>query len=271
MLRDLGVINGPVLLFGGPYSNAQATRALFAEAKARRISGGDMICTGDVVAYGAAPQVTVEMIRRSGAAVVAGNCEKQLGAGASDCGCGFAADSACDRLSRGWYAHAARHVDATSRAWMRACPDVISFRHQGARYAVVHGGMTDVARFVWPSSEEAVFDAEWRAVETAIGPVDHIIAGHCGLAFIRETARGRWINPGVIGMPPNDGRQQTRFGLLDGGEVRIHRLTYDAEAAATEMGRAGLTQGYETALLSGYWPSEEILPEVLRGPSLANG
>lgn len=271
MLRDLGVINGPVLLFGGPYSNVQATRALLSEAEAYGIPGRQMICTGDLVAYCAAPHATVELIRQSGAAVVAGNCEKQLGEGAPDCGCGFDEDSTCDLLSMGWYPFALRHTDEAARAWMRACPDVISFRHQGARYAVIHGGMTDIARFIWPSSEAAVFDSEWRAIETEIGPVDHVIAGHCGLAFIRETARGRWINPGVIGMPPNDGRQQTRFGVLDGGEMRIHRLSYDADAAAAEMQRAGLTQGYDAGVLSGYWPSEDILPAPLRGPSLASG
>nr|WP_299963015.1 metallophosphoesterase family protein [uncultured Roseobacter sp.] len=271
MLRDLGVINGPVLLFGGPYSNAQATRALLAEAAARGLGGAQMICTGDVVAYGAAVRTTVELIRTSGAAVVAGNCEQQLGAAAEECGCGFEPGSTCDLLSAGWYAHARDQADAAAKAWMLACPDMIVFRHQGARYAVIHGGVTDVARFVWPSDADAVFEAEWQEVEAAAGPVDHVIAGHCGLAFIRETPQGRWINPGVIGMPPNDGRQQTRYGILDGGEVTIHRLRYDADGAAAEMRRAALTQGYDGALLSGYWPSEDILPEDLRGPSLASG
>ncbi len=30
---DLGALNGPVLVFGGPYSNLHATRALKAEAE----------------------------------------------------------------------------------------------------------------------------------------------------------------------------------------------------------------------------------------------
>lgn len=268
---DLGTINGPVLLFGGPYSNRQALEALLSKADARGMKGSDIICTGDVVAYCGDPQASVDLMIQSGAAVVAGNCEKQLGQGAADCGCGFEDGSACDLLSMGWYPFALSRVASPARQWMNACPDIISFQHLGARYAVIHGGVTDIARFIWPSDPEAVFAEEWQAIEAAIGPVDHVIAGHCGFAFVKETARGRWINPGVIGMPPNDGSPQTRYAVLERGEVSIHCLSYDAKAAARDMRAAGLTQGYDAALLSGYWPSEDVLPDVLRGASLASG
>ena len=269
--RDLGVLDGPVLLFGGPYSNLHALEALIAQASTRGIGPAQMICTGDVVAYCAQPAPTVARMRALGCAVVAGNCEQQLARGAADCGCGFEEGSACDLLSDAWFNFATQRVGIEDKEWMGDLPDIISFHHQGARYAVLHGGATDVARFVWPSSERSVFIEEWRVVEEAIGPVDHIVAGHSGLPFIKETGQGRWINAGVIGMPPHDGRQQTRFALLDGGEVQIHRLDYDAAAAAQAMAEAGLPDGYRQGLQSGYWPSEDVLPPDLRLPSLASG
>ncbi|WP_300029788.1 metallophosphoesterase family protein [uncultured Roseobacter sp.] len=271
MLQDLGVIDDPVMLFGGPCSNADATRALFDEASARGIKPAHMICTGDVVAYCGAPDETLALIRGAGIPVVAGNCEKQLASGAGDCGCGFEEGSVCDLLSAGWYSYANARVSAQDRAWMAQCPDAIVFTHQGARYAVIHGGVTDIARFVWPDSPDAVFEQEWRALEAVAGAVDHVIAGHCGIPFIRETDRGRWINAGIIGVPPHDGRQQTRCAILDGGDVLFHHLSYDASRAAERMIKAGLVQGYERALLSGYWPSEDVLPVSLRVPSLASG
>ena len=88
---------------------------------------------------------------------------------------------------------------------------------------------------------------------------------------MRETARGLWINAGVIGMPPHDGGAQTRYAILDEGTVRIHNLHYDASAAAAQMRDVGLTQGYEVALQSGYWPSEDVLPVSLRVPARASG
>ena len=97
--QDLGQLNGPIVLFGGPYSNLQALYALFDRARALGVGPDRMICTGDVVAYCADAHAVSGRMQDSGIAVVAGNCEKQLAAGAMDCGCGFEDGSACDLLS----------------------------------------------------------------------------------------------------------------------------------------------------------------------------
>lgn len=263
-LRELGEIGAPVLLFGGPCSNLQATRALLARARAARIGPDRMICTGDIVAYCAQPAETIAEIRAAGCAVVAGNCEKQLAAHRMDCGCGFAAGSTCDRLSAGWYAHADAHVGAGDRTWMAGLPDMVTFRQGGRRFAVIHGGATDVSRFLWPVSPEAEFAEEVEFVQSVAGGVEGIVAGHCGLAFRRRVAGVDWINAGVIGLPANDGRSQTRFAILKDGRAEFHALSYDHAAARAAMAAAGLTQGYDTALESGYWPSEDVLPPGLR-------
>ena len=59
---DLGELDGPVLIFGGPYSNLHATKALKAEAEKLGIPADRVLCTGDVVAYAAAPDATTELI-----------------------------------------------------------------------------------------------------------------------------------------------------------------------------------------------------------------
>jgi hypothetical protein len=43
----------PVMVLGGLYSNLEATRAALAEAARLAIPADRIICTGDVVAYGA--------------------------------------------------------------------------------------------------------------------------------------------------------------------------------------------------------------------------
>jgi predicted phosphodiesterase len=269
--KHIGVLDGPVLVFGGPYSNAQATDAVLAQAAALAIPSNHLICTGDVVAYCGAPRRTVAAIRASECTVVAGNCEIQLAAGALDCGCGFEGGSACDILSVGWFSYASQSVRGEDRAWMGSLPDIVTFDHHGARFAVVHGGKTDVSRFIWDNSAATVFDEEWDAIERLVGPVDHVIAGHCGVPFVKMTQRGRWMNAGVIGMPPHDGAADTRYAVLDHGVFSVQTLTYDVAGAVTDMQAAGLTQGYHTALQSGFWPSEDVLPQGLRLSGLANG
>jgi predicted phosphodiesterase len=272
-VRDLGELRGEVLLFGGPYSNLQASRALLAQAEALQIPPERRICTGDVVAYCADPVATLALWRGRGlepgrrheqAQIVAGNCEKQLAVAASDCGCGFEADSACDLLSRGWYPYADAAMDAGARAFMAGLPDVIVFGHAGRRYAVIHGGLHDVARFLWPVSDAAALQEEITAIQALVGHVDAVIAGHSGIAFQRRIGAVDWINAGVIGMPGHDGNAQTVYAVLGADGVRFARLDYDATGAQAAMQAAGLVQGYERALTTGHWPSEDVLPAQMR-------
>jgi len=262
--RDLGTLQGDVMICGGPYSNLQATRAVFEQARLRGIAADHVICTGDVVAYCGAPAQTVAAVRASGCAVIAGNCEIQLAQNADDCGCGFEEGTTCDRLSMAWYEFARKQISDTDRAWMAALPDVASFTHHGKRYGVIHGGIRDVAAFIWASDSEERLMSEWLALEVIVGPLDAVICGHSGLSFMRETARGAWINAGVVGMPPHDGGTQTRFALLRAGSATIETLTYDVAGAVADMDAAGLPHDYRDALRSGYWPSEDVLPEALR-------
>ncbi|MGR3712208.1 MAG: metallophosphoesterase family protein [Shimia sp.] len=270
-IRDLGELSGEVLLFGGPYSNLQATEAVLAVADARGVAAQNVICTGDVVAYCAEPAQTVACIRASEAVLVAGNCERQLAAGAMDCGCGFEAGTTCDVLSAGWYAHVDREIGITDRAWMADLPDIVVFRHNAKRVAVIHGGVTDIARFLWSTSDEAAFEEEISAIVGKVGAVDMVIAGHSGIAFQRDVAGVQWINAGVIGMPGHSGRQKTEFVVLSDAGAEILALDYDVQTASEKMRSVGLQQGYQKALLSGYWPSEDVLPPDLRLASRASG
>lgn len=258
-IADLGAVEGEVILFGGPYSNLAALEAL-----AERVGATPAICTGDVVAYCGAPAETVTRLRALGWPVVAGNCERQLAEGAGDCGCGFGEGTECDLLSRGWYAHADAALDADACAWMAVLPDMAVFSHSGRRYAVIHGGATAINRFLWPSSPEAAFAEEVAAITAAVGPVDAVVAGHCGIAFQREVAGVHWINAGAIGLPPHDGRPETRFVRLTGQGAVIERLDYDWQAAQSAMRAVGLVQGYDATLETGVWPSEDVLPDELR-------
>ena len=258
-IDDLGELNGEVTVFGGPYSNIQALVALMATAR------GTLICTGDLVAYCGSPNAVIERIQESDVHLLAGNCEKQLAANALDCGCGFEDGTTCDLLSSAWYAYANAQVGADARAWMARLPDVLTFTQMGRKTALLHGGITDVALFLWSVSPEQHFLEELDALNILCGDVDVVIAGHSGIAFEREIAGVRWINAGVIGMPPHDGTARTEFlRISDIGEYRFERLSYDVDSAVKDMQDAGRTQGYHRVWSSGVWRSEDVLPQALR-------
>lgn len=264
MVRDLGRLDGEVLVFGGCYSNLQATRALLAEATRRGIAADCMICTGDAVGYCADAEAVARLLRQEGCPVIAGNVERQLSAEAGDCGCGFKVGSMCDRLSTQWFTHAKSQISPDTLRWMAGLPDFLTFRHRDRRYAVVHGAVSKIARFIWPVTDAADIHAEFDLAASIFGPVDVIIGGHSGIAFDRALGNRNWINAGAIGMPPHDGRAMTRFAILTDRGCRIERLTYDAADAAGAMRRVGLPEEYAGTLETGVWPSEDILPRELR-------
>src|ERR1051326_1251680 len=257
--RRVLALYAPVLVFGGPYGNLEATRALLAEAENLGIAGERMICTGDVVAYCADPAASVELVREAGGRVVMGNCEESLAAGNGDCGCGFAPGSACEKLSAAWFAHAERALDADARAWMAGLPRRIDLDFEGRRLAVVHGGTCRINRFVFASTAPGVKAAELEAADA-----DAVIAGHCGLPFTQIIRGKLWHNPGAIGMPANAGTPRPWFSLLvpqaHGLRIEHRALDYDHAAAARKLRAAGLPEEYALALLTGMWPSCDVLP-----------
>lgn len=256
---DIGEFDAPILVFGGPYSNLEATEALMAAAEWRNIPADHMLCTGDVVAYGAEPQATVNLIRAAGIAVVMGNCEESLGEDSSDCGCGFEKGSACDVLAAQWFAYASRALDAQAKAWMRSLPRQIDLTLGGRRLTAIHGSVSQINRFVFASSAGADKLAECKQVAT-----DGVIAGHCGLPFSQFVDGHLWHNAGVIGLPANDGTPRVWYSVLhprnESIVVEHCPLAYDHQTAAAKMREYGLPLAYADSLISGRWPAEDILP-----------
>jgi len=266
--QDIGDLSGgPLLLFGGAYSNLQALEALLALAKDELcIPKERIIHTGDVVAYCAHPLETSMLLRQSGIHCLMGNCEESVGQGSLDCGCGFPEDSACNAYSINWYAYVMKEFkDDTSglKAWMGSLPRRIAFSFAGRRFAVVHGSPAFISKFLWPSDEEQVFEEDWRHLPEGF---DGVVSGHSGMTFTKFLSGDRmWLNAGVIGMPANDGTSRGWYTVLTQRgadiEVSIRALDFDAKTAADAIyAKPALNRGYADALIGGIWPSHDILP-----------
>jgi hypothetical protein len=280
---DLGEIPGPLLVFGGPYGNLQATEALLAEAARLGIPPRNMLCSGDLVAYCGDPKATVALIRTAGIPVVMGNCEEQLGSGAEDCGCGYAEGSSCDLMAAQWYRYASEQLDAETKAWMARLPRRIALTlsaagsgprsgpgggaGDGLRLTAIHGGVDLINRFVFPATPAAE-----KAEQLALASGDGVIGGHSGLPFseIVSSRQGSllWHNAGVIGLPANDGTPRAWYSLLrpgpEGLEIEHRPLAYDHAAAAAALRSADLPAAYAETLETGLWPADDVMPEADR-------
>lgn len=250
---------GPLLVFGGPYGNLQATQAVRDLSQRLGIAPGNVICTGDTAAYCAEPEACVALLREWGVHVVQGNCEQALAQDAEDCACGFEPGSACSVLSQQWYTYNKKALSQDAKKWMGALPEAIGFRWSGLRFRCVHASVSCNNDFVFASTESSQKENDLR-----ISGADVILAGHCGLPFGQKTGAGYWLNAGVIGMPANDGQPRTWLMVLipneAGVEVHWQPLSYDFHSARAAMEAKGLANAYAEALVSGYWPSMDILP-----------
>ncbi len=261
--RDLGSFCEPIFVFGGPCSNLEATTAVLAEARRRGFPPARIICTGDVVAYCADAQATVDAVRAAGIHVVMGNCEESLGFDKADCGCGFPEGSTCDRLAGQWFAHARATLDDGAKSWMRALPRRLRLTLNRRRLAVIHGGGGDIARYVFASTPAADKTAELDRLDA-----DGVIGGHAGLPFTDLVEDRLWHNAGSVGLPANDGTPRAWFSVLapggDGIAITHHPLDYDHARAAAKMRAAGLPAAYARTLEDGLWPDMRVLPEAER-------
>lgn len=260
-MRDLGSLQGPVLIFGGPYSNLLATQAMRAKAASLNIPDSNVICTGDVVAYAGEPAETTNAIMDWGITTVMGNCEESFGGEADDCGCGFEEGTACDVMSRQWYAYANAELTPAQRAWMRGLPERVTFSLNSRRFAVVHGSAASINEFVFEGSDDAIKQRDLDALN-----VDAIIGGHAGVPFTQLIGERIWHNAGVIGMPANDGTPRVWFSMIrpnnDDIEIEICSLEYDHAAAAASMRAKRLPEGYAKCMEDGLWPNMDVMPEI---------
>jgi predicted phosphodiesterase len=256
-------LSGKVLIFGGPYGNLQATQRLFEEAERLGVPAGHILCSGDIVAYCAAPQECVDLLRERGVFSIMGNCEESLGADAEDCGCGFDEGSLCEVLSRQWYDFCRSRLDRESKRWMAVLPRQALLEIGGRRLLLVHGAPDAISRFVFPSTP-------WqeKAAAIAAAGVEGIVGGHSGLPFAQLAGDRLWLNSGALGMPANDATARGWFALLEeapkGLTITLHALTYDQDAAAAQMAERGLKTGYAECLETGLWPSLDVLPNEER-------
>lgn len=259
-IENLGQLKGKILLFGGVYSNLQALEKLKTISEKEIIKPENCICSGDLVGYCAQPEESVQLIQMWGAKSIAGNVEIQLRKGSDHCGCDFSKGSRCDRLSEIWYPFAQSKLSQNSIDFIKSLPDHIQFEFGNKKITVVHGSFFHVSEFIFKSTPWKLKHSNFMATRS-----DVIIGGHCGLPFHDEDNGLHWLNPGVIGMPANDGHPHVWYAILEiKNEIinySFHSFDYDHNLTSELMNKELLPKEYAKTIHTGIWDNTEILPE----------
>ncbi len=255
--KNIGQINGKLLIFGGVYSNLQALEAIQKIAQKEAIPPRNIICTGDIVAYCAQPEACIQVIRDWDIHSILGNVEIQLRDNLDDCGCNFDDGSRCDVFSRQWFPYAQSKVSQASKNWFHQLPDHLTFDYANKKCLVVHGSFFETSGFIFRSTDWAIKQKNFDATQA-----DIILGGHCGLPFSDIQNEKYWLNPGVIGMPANNGQTSVWYMILNDEPFSFqhHVLNYDYQTAAQLMNENQLLPQYAHTLQTGIWDNCDILP-----------
>jgi predicted phosphodiesterase len=260
MIQNITLPSKQVLLFGGVYSNFQALQQMREIAEKKGFAPSEIICNGDIVGYCAQPEECVQHVKNWGIHNIIGNVEENLREGVDDCGCDFDEGTQCDLLSKQWYPFAQKAISVEAVEWMKTLPNRLTFELGNKKWAVVHGSPSHISEFIFKSTKWELKESHLNALQ-----VDGIVAGHSGLPFSEEHQDKHWINPGVIGMPANDGQTKVWYAILKENnglvEVEHHTFSYQHEKASSLMKEKGLPESYAKTLVTGIWDNCDILPE----------
>jgi predicted phosphodiesterase len=243
-----------VAVISDVHANAHALRAVLSDIQR---AGIDRIwCLGDTVGYGAHPIECLRMIGESCEIVLAGNHDLAA-----------VGDEPIDRFgehSRPGVVHARVELELADdgpvlREWLALrLTEVVDARrsvdldltHEPrlAHHLVDEAVDMIAAAHGAPSPFDAVWDYVGHDVSTSelgaqLAGTRMLLVGHSHLQSSDECGDLLVVNPGSVGQP-RDGDPRAAWAELDPARdaVELHRTSYDVDAAAAAIVRAGLPQ-----------------------------
>jgi diadenosine tetraphosphatase ApaH/serine/threonine PP2A family protein phosphatase len=224
------------------------------EAALGRLAIDRVVCTGDVVGYGASPNACCERIRDVASLTLLGNHDAAV----------------AGRMEYGYYYDAARQaldwtaqqLDPVHLTWLRSLP----YAHRADEVAFSHGSPVEPGEFAYVFALEQA--QELVAHQARLAPVTFIGHSHLCKAFaldreggvvevsgptIRLDAERRYIvSVGSVGQP-RDYDNRACFVTFDTQErlVEYHRVPYDIARSAQRILDAALAPNFGKRLFLG--------------------
>ncbi len=211
---------------------------------------------GDLVGYGASPDVVVGILQRLAIPGVAGNYDSTVAHDYKHCGCRYE-DPHQEALSHLSYAWTCTHTSAESKRYLGGLPFRIDVRPLGGHAAgptvvLLHGNQ--VLNTVYVTEDRLDEFLQKMADSAAARTGDVICFGHTHKPWHRVVQGIHFVNTGSVGRP-KDGNWKACYVLLsvDGAGVgaEVVRVEYDVEAAARSIIASELPDEFAEQLRNG--------------------
>ena len=180
-----------------------------------------LLCTGDLVDYGAEPEPILRFVREHARAVVQGNHDYAVATGA-DCQCSALfrpASVATRQVLR-------RRLKPADLTYLATLPTSARLTLGGQRIALFHATPRDPRfRYLLATALPAEWERELDGIDA-----DLVLLGHTHRPVVFKVGRVTVANAGSLGLP-TDGDPRASYAVIEDGEVRLQRFAYAVEQA----------------------------------------
>ncbi len=215
------------------HSNLPALQAVLADVD--RVGAEGIWVAGDLVGYNPRPNEVLELLRSRRVRAIRGNHDRAALGGDTSWFNELAA--AAIRWTR-------IQLTPASVGYLKELEDRTRGAMPEGLVAMYHGSPRNDDEYVFP----------WAADESVVrmAGAPFVILGHTHFPMVLPFRSGLLVNPGSVGQP-RDGNPRAAWGVLDLTRRRfdVRRVTYDIDAVATEIRRAGLPNELADRLYSG--------------------
>ena len=201
-----------ILVISDLHANLAALEAVTQEPFDR------LICLGDLVGYGPAPNEVIRFVKKHALVAIRGNHDNAL---ALDVDCQCAPPNKA--LAEATLAYHRTILEGENLDWLRTLPTSAEFKIDGYRFAAIHATPRDqlYGYEITPDLPDDQLRGEIEGVKA-----DFILLGHTHLPMVRGIGSRVVVNPGSVGQP-RDGIPEASYAIIEDGTVELKRCTYD--------------------------------------------
>ena len=226
------------------HGNLNALEAVIHDAERRGITV--FLNAGDIIGFGAFPIEVIQTLYMKNTLSIIGNFDLEV----------LNTDSKVKGPKKFAVEYARKTLTKSYETYLRFLPAKLELEIAHKKLLMTHGTPNSVNEHLYHDTPEEKFQ---ELAKNAAA--DIIVFGHSHEPFTKKAGGALFINPGSVGRP-GDGNSQAAYAVISASpfSVELVRVSYDVEAAADALRRAGAPESYSQMLLRGL-PLEDLIAE----------